>query len=178
MPVSPKYETAIPLLSSDDSSAHSFCPSIKGSSPCRRHRRLPFLLSFPLSLTIIYLILMYSQSWLSRTTSIISPLPYLSHSGKGALDSTIELPQIQYPFSSGVGGDTPRRQKVKDVIQRTWELYAQEAWGWDEVKPNEGGGRDTRYFTPLPVSGVRPILRIMANVGMVGERRLLMVWIH
>lgn len=99
-------------------------------------------------------------------------MPYFSHSGKGALDSTIELPQIQYSFSSGVGGDTPRRQKVKDVIQRTWELYAQEAWGWDEVKPNEGGGRDTRYLLPYPSRASVLFLRIMANVGMDGERRL------
>ena len=55
------------------------------------------------------------------------------------------LPEIQHKFAKGQGGDVVRRTKVKEAIQRTWELYSSEAWGWDEVKPVEGGGRDTRY---------------------------------
>ena len=42
--------------------------------------------------------------------------------------------------------DPERRRKVKESIQRTWELYVQEAWGWDEVRPVQGGGRDPRHL--------------------------------
>ena len=51
------------------------------------------------------------------------------------------LPKIQYNFRKGEGADPERRERVKEAILRTWELYAQEAWGWDEVRPVQGGGK-------------------------------------
>ena len=145
MPVSPKYETTIPLLT-DESSSRSFLPTVTRSTVlCRRSRRVPVLISFPIALAVIYIILTYSESWIGRTTSFITPIPYLSHAGRGALESTIILPRIQYHFDKGDGGDPSRRTKIQETIRRTWELYTNEAWGWDEVKPTEGGGRDTRY---------------------------------
>lgn len=155
MPVSPKYETTIPLLSIDNSS-HSLSNRRSSlTACCRRSKRIPLLLSFPLTLAIIYIAITYSQTWLKGPNSLISPHvgAYISHAGKKALETTIVLPNIQYPFLEGEGRDVNRREKVRDAIRRTWELYSKEAWAWDEVKPNQGGGRDTRYH---PLSYIFP----------------------
>lgn len=133
---SPKFEPAFYL--SDDKS-----PPQSLKRPFRRKRRVPILLSFPLALFLLYLL---SPSWLDRSELFLAPPPYLSHAGKAALETTIFLPKIQYNFRKGEAEDPERREIVKETILRTWELYAQEAWGWDEVRPVQGGGSDSRYF--------------------------------
>ena len=72
----------------------------------------------------------------------------MSYAGKAALETTMQLPDLQYKFLNGSGADIERRDKVKDAIKRTWDLYVQQAWGWDEARPVRGSGQDTRY--PLP----------------------------
>jgi len=52
---------------------------------------------------------------------------------------------VQFAFGAGEGGDEERLRGVREAILRTWGFYVQEAWGWDEVRPVKGGGRDTRY---------------------------------
>jgi hypothetical protein len=107
----------------------------------RRTRRVPLLLSLPLTLFLCYLLL---PSMLDQSPLFIAPPAYLSHSGKSALETTVLLPRVQFEFPRGKGGDVVRREKIKEAIERTWRLYAQEAWSWDEVKPVHGGGRDPR----------------------------------
>ncbi len=82
--------------------------------------------------------------WSSNGQST-DPPPYLSHAGRAALETTIRLPVLQYQFPNGSGADVERRNKVKDAIKRTWDLYVQQAWGWDEVRPVRGSGQDTRF---------------------------------
>ena len=96
------------------------------------------------------LTLFYSCMWSSTVQSVLlDPSPYMSYAGKAALETTIQLPELQYKFPNGSGADVERRDRVKDVIKRTWDLYVQQAWGWDEVRPVRGSGQDTRY--PLPI---------------------------
>jgi Glycosyl hydrolase family 47 len=149
MPHSPKFEASSFL--SDDKS-----PSLRSSLSFRRNRRIPFLLSFPLTLLLIYFLL---TSWLDRSHLFLPPPPYLSHASKRALQNTIVLPKIQYNFRNGEGVDIERREKVKEAIQRTWELYSQQAWGWDEVRPVRGGGRDPRLTLSLSLSRFELIVR-------------------
>lgn len=147
MPSSPKFDSQ-PFLYDPQSNTLTPIP-IKGV-PFRRPRRLPILLSFPLSLILLYLLL---PSWLDQSSMFRAPAMYLSHAGKSALETTIELPRIQYRFENGKGGqDVQRRDRVKEVIERTWEVYCKEAWGWDEPKPVYGGGRDTRYVIHCPLN--------------------------
>jgi hypothetical protein len=116
-------------------------PTKRPALPFRRNRRIAILLSLPLSLLLIYFLL---PSLLEKPHLFSSYAVHTSYASKEALQTTIVLPKLQYKFREGEGADFERRQKVKESIQRTWELYAQEAWGWDEVKPITGGGRDTR----------------------------------
>jgi hypothetical protein len=76
---------------------------------------------------------------------LLDPPPYMSNAGRAALETTIQLPDLQYKFLNGSGADVERRDKVKEVIKRTWDLYVQQAWGWDEVRPVRGSGQDPRY---------------------------------
>ena len=55
---------------------------------------------------------------------------------------------MQFGFREGEGGDAGRLRAVREAISRTWEGYVEEAWGWDEVRPVAGGGKDTRYSPP------------------------------
>jgi hypothetical protein len=143
MAPSPKLESSPFTLSDDNSPPQSILlPTKRSSMPFRRNRRIPFLLSFPLTLLLLYCIL---PPWLERSELFPPSAPYLSHAGKSALETTIVLPKIQYKFPKGRGADIPRRHKIKESIKRTWDLYVQEAWGWDEARPVQGGGRDTRY---------------------------------
>jgi len=107
----------------------------------RRTRRIPLLLSLPLTVLLCYLLL---PSMLDRSDLFVAPPPYLSHAGRSALETSVLLPRVQFLFPRGRGGDVARREKVREAIRRTWRLYSQEAWGWDEVKPVQGGGRDPR----------------------------------
>ncbi|KAJ6258483.1 hypothetical protein Dda_6525 [Drechslerella dactyloides] len=54
--------------------------------------------------------------------------------------------RIQYPFKGdGFGGkDEVKAEAVKQVMQRTFGLYKQRAWGFDEVRPVSGGQRNSR----------------------------------
>lgn len=133
---SPKFEVAI-YLPDNKFPSHSL------KRPFRRKRRIPILLFLPFTLFLLYFLL---PSWLDQSELFLAPPPYLSHAGKAALGATIVLPKIQYNFAKGEGADPERREQVKETILRTWRLYAQEAWGWDEVRPVEGGGRDSRYL--------------------------------
>jgi mannosyl-oligosaccharide alpha-1,2-mannosidase len=69
---------------------------------------------------------------------------YLAHTTPSTLSTGITLPKIQFSFPLGTGADVGRREKVKEAIKRTWDGYVSQGWGWDEVRPNAGGGRDTR----------------------------------
>ena len=61
--------------------------------------------------------------------------------GNGSLQTTIDLPPIQFPFPAGSGGNLNRSAAVKDVIQRTWNLYS---FGSDQIQPVNGSGINTR----------------------------------
>ncbi|EWC47234.1 hypothetical protein DRE_03353 [Drechslerella stenobrocha 248] len=54
--------------------------------------------------------------------------------------------RIQYPFrEKGVGGrDEEKADAVRKVMERTWKLYKQKAFGFDEIKPASGGYRNSR----------------------------------
>ena len=58
---------------------------------------------------------------------------------------SITIPKLQYNFSEGGGGDSTRLQQIQGTINDTWNLYVQQAWGFDEVKPVTGGGVNTLY---------------------------------
>jgi len=64
--------------------------------------------------------------------------------GNGSLQTTIDLPPIQFPFHAGTGGDLNRSAAVKNVIERTWSLYSKKAFGSDEIQPVNGTGVTTR----------------------------------
>jgi mannosyl-oligosaccharide alpha-1,2-mannosidase len=134
MPHSPKFEVS--FYPPDNKS-----PLQSLKRHFRRNRRIPILLSF--TIFLFYFIL---PSLLDQSELFLPPPPYLGYAGKAALETTIVLPKIQYNFRKGEGADPERRERVKEAILRTWELYAQEAWGWDEVRPVQGGGKDSRYF--------------------------------
>ncbi|KAF3938973.1 hypothetical protein ABW19_dt0203202 [Dactylella cylindrospora] len=52
---------------------------------------------------------------------------------------------IQYPFTqNGVGEDREKAEAVKEVMERTWRLYKEKAWGYDEIKPVSGDHKNTR----------------------------------
>jgi hypothetical protein len=138
MPSSPKPD----LLPVEGKQTLPLSPN-RPALPFRRNRRsIPILLSLPLAFLLLYIL---APSIVSRSEIFLAPPPYLSHSGKKALETTIHLPRLQFNFSKGEGVDAKRRDMVRDTIERTWRLYAQEAWGWDEVKPVQGGGQDPRY---------------------------------
>ena len=127
----------------------------------RRKRRVPLIFTLPLTFLILYLLL---PQYIPHPEIFTKSPSYLSHAGKSALETTITLPKMQFPFEKGTGGDDERREMVLQTMRRTWELYAREAWTWDEVRPVHGGGRDTR-------SG----LCFVVNVGMRGVPLLWMV---
>ncbi|KAI1361106.1 family 47 glycosyl hydrolase [Xylaria arbuscula] len=62
-----------------------------------------------------------------------------------------KLRAVQHKFrtdksSAGIGRRqllTDRRNEVRDVFVKSWESYARYAWGWDELAPVSGSGRDT-----------------------------------
>ena len=123
------------------------------SSPPSRTRirspsnvRIERLLWYPLLLVILYLLL---SLWPRPLSRIVDPNEYASYIGKSALATALALPRLQYQFPYNKGPDYERREKVKGLIKETWDLYAQQAWGWDEVRPVDGGGRDSRYFFVL-----------------------------
>jgi hypothetical protein len=134
----------LPLFATDGGLTPPSTPR-NHSFPFRRKRRFPVGLAFPLALLLIYLLL---PTYLNDVEIVVAPdAPWFSHSGKAALETTIELPKIQFQFPRGEGANEERRDKVRAAIQRTWRLYGQEAWSWDEVRPVTGGGRDTRFVT-------------------------------
>jgi len=143
MPPSPKLDS----FSFPDDPSPTTLSLLK---PRRRTRRLPtLLLSLPLTCILLYFLLLPpTTSWLDHSRLFVPAPGYASHSGKSALKTTIELPPVQFAFRKGEGEDKERLRVVRDAILRTWELYEQEAWGWDEVRPVHGGGRDTRYPVP------------------------------
>lgn len=57
-----------------------------------------------------------------------------------AFESSVQIPKLQYQFPKGQGGDAKRLREVKDVIKKTWDLYVQQARGFDETRPVTGGG--------------------------------------
>ena|SRR2546423_6534918 len=111
-----------------------------GGTRFKSRNKVGKAVSFPLTLLLLYLIII---SWPTKRRAFLEP-EYLSHIGRSALETTLVLPTIQYQFPNGEGGHYERREKVKEALKRNWELYVQEAWGWDEVRPVHGGGRDTR----------------------------------
>jgi hypothetical protein len=110
--------------------------------PASRKTQLLRPLLYLLALLLIYFIV----PLLFNGKKVLPPPPtYLSHAGRSALDTTITIPKLQYEFPDNQGGDENRRDQIRETIKRTWDLYKQEAWGWDEVRPCSGGGHDTRY---------------------------------
>jgi hypothetical protein len=108
---------------------------------CYRSKvRIARLVWYPLLLVVLYLLL---SLWPKAPSRIIGSNDYASYLGKSALATSLALPRLQ---SYNEGPDYERREKVKGLIKETWALYVQQAWGWDEVRPVSGGGRDTRYF--------------------------------
>jgi len=144
MPPSPKLTGDPANYGADQSLPLSQFKSPRSSTATlhvRRTRRIPLLLSLPLTVLLCYLLL---PSMLDRSDLFVAPPPYLSHAGRSALETSVLLPRVQFLFPPGQGKDVGRREKVREAIRRTWKLYSQEAWGWDEVRPVQGGGRDPR----------------------------------
>jgi hypothetical protein len=108
-----------------------------------RNRGIVKIVSFPLILLLLYSL---AVLWPKSPTLFDHP-ESLSHGGKSALATTITLPRLQYNFEKNEGGHDERRRKVKESIRRTWDLYTEQAWGWDEVRPVRGGGRNTRSIS-------------------------------
>lgn len=54
--------------------------------------------------------------------------------------------RIQYPFrEKGINArDAKKAEAVKEVMKRTWKLYKEKAWGFDEIKPVSGKYRNSR----------------------------------
>ncbi|KAF3119824.1 hypothetical protein TWF569_003573 [Orbilia oligospora] len=54
--------------------------------------------------------------------------------------------RIQYPFEEkGTNArDAKKAEAVKEVMRRTWKLYKERAWGFDEIKPVSGKSRNSR----------------------------------
>src|SRR5277367_4130833 len=142
MPPSPKLDS---LSFPDDPTSTSTTLSLL--TPRRRTRRLPtLLLALPLTCILLYFLLLPpTTSWLDHSHLFIPSPAYVSHSGKSALRTTIGLPPVQFAFGTGEGGDEERLGVVREAIFRTWWFYVKDAWGWDEVRPVQGGGRDTRF---------------------------------
>ena len=115
--------------------------------PRQRNRRIVLqVASYPFLLLILYfLFTLYAKN----QHILVDPTIYLSHAGKAALATTIVLPRLQYEFEKKEGRSDERREKIKGFIKQTWDLYVQQAWGWDEVRPVRGGGRDSRYIFAL-----------------------------
>lgn len=132
----------IPLVPISAAFRHPLVSQTSGSATSFR-RKLPMLrlLRLPFALLTLYFLLPF----LVNRPKSTPPPEYLSHAGRPVLETTIVLPKLQHRFASNQGGDDERRQKVKESIKRTWDLYVREAWGWDEVRPSHGGGHDTRY---------------------------------
>lgn len=55
------------------------------------------------------------------------------------------IPKVQHTFSKKSGNKVTeeRRKAVRDVFLRGWTSYKQQAWGWDELQPVKGGGKNT-----------------------------------
>jgi len=130
---------------------HEYIPlvpiGVDAPSPASPHirprvsaRKPPLLkvVTYPLALLFLYLLFIL---WPEKPTLVDSS--YLQYAGKSALTTSIVLPRLQYPFQNGEGRDERRRGTIREVIENTWALYVQEAWGWDEVRPVQGRGRDT-----------------------------------
>jgi hypothetical protein len=131
----------IPLGPIDTTSPQPpYSPTTRPPTSFRRILPTLRLLALPLTLITLYFLL----PLLLNRARPTPPPEYLSHAGTSVLETTIVLPKLQYNFANSQGGDDERRQKVKESIKRTWDLYVQQAWGWDEVRPIRGGGRDTR----------------------------------
>lgn len=111
-----------------------------GGTWLKQRRKAAKAVSYPVILLLLYLIILTLPS---RRRAFLPP-EYLSHIGRSALETTLSLPTLQYQFPHGEGAHYERREKVKEALKRNWDLYVQEAWGWDEVRPVHGGGRDTR----------------------------------
>lgn len=79
---------------------------------------------------------------LSLPVAFSSSIP--PYSGTSPLESTIVIPAVQYNFTD-ISGQADRRDNITATIKRTWDLYVQQAWGWDEVRPVTGKGQDPRF---------------------------------
>lgn len=55
------------------------------------------------------------------------------------------LPKVQHGVPAKHKGSVTeeRRKAVRDVFLRGWTSYKQQAWGWDELQPVTGGGKNT-----------------------------------
>jgi hypothetical protein len=113
---------------------------MRDSTWSKQRKKLAKAVSFPVILVLLYLIILTLPS---KRRAFLPP-DYVSHIGKSALETTLSLPTLQYRFANGEGAHYEHREKVKEALKRNWDFYVHEAWGWDEVRPVHGGGRDTR----------------------------------
>jgi len=99
---------------------------------------------YPFLLIILYLL---PFLWPGSPSRFIDPTEYVSYIGQSALSTSVTLPRLQYQFPFNEGNSYDRREEVKALIKNAWDLYVKQAWGWDEVRPVTGGGRDSRYLS-------------------------------
>ncbi|KAL8308870.1 hypothetical protein RB597_000088 [Gaeumannomyces tritici] len=65
-------------------------------------------------------------------------------------DGQRPMPRVQHDFARDGGPEALHAQMaearltaVRAAIKKSWDSYAREAWGLDELRPLDGGGRDT-----------------------------------
>ena len=78
-------------------------------------------------------------------SSLSAATAFSPFTGNGSLETTVELPPIQFVFPEGAGGNVGRASAVRSVIERTWNLYAEKAFGNDQIQPVNGSGINPRY---------------------------------
>ncbi len=81
----------------------------------------------------------WSQLSLQYPQSTLRPLP---------AGEPLELPRVQHVFTAeelkdDVGLVESRKQAVLQAFRRSWSSYKKYAWGWDELVPIAGKGRNT-----------------------------------
>ena len=114
---------------------------VSGNSFFSRRSRFTRFWSYPLVLLCLYLVFGLLIPKPHAREQIV--FDFAANAGRSALESTITLPRIQHSFADKAGNEQ-RRERIREELKRTWDAYVQQAWGWDEVKPVSGGGRDTR----------------------------------
>lgn len=126
----------------------------------RRSMRRPFLILIAIAVTVLYFTGI--PGWTAEVTkyhgipyrtpsfdwsqmSLEYPQSTLRQMPKG---EALSLPKVQHEFTAedlqdDVGLVESRKQAVLQAFRRSWASYKKYAWGWDELIPIEGKGRNT-----------------------------------